>query len=51
LELAARWQRASDLMSQVPPSHSRYQEAKIRTKLYREYSKTAEKEAEKMGDW
>ena len=51
LELAARWQRASDLMSQVPPSHSRYQEAQIRTKLYREYSKAAEKEAEKMGDW
>ncbi len=50
LELAARWQRASDLMSQVPPSHSRYQEAQIRTKLYREYSKAAEKEAEKMGD-
>lgn len=49
LELAARWQRASDLMSEVSPSHSRYQEAQIRTKLYREYSKAAEKEAEKMG--
>jgi hypothetical protein len=48
LEIAAQWQRASDLMSQVPPSHSRYQEAQIRTKLYREYSKTAQQEAEKL---
>jgi hypothetical protein len=48
LELAARWQRASDLMSQVSPGHSRYQEAQIRTKLYREYSKAAQQEAEKM---
>jgi hypothetical protein len=50
LELAARWQRASDLMNQVPPSHGRYQESQIRAKLYRQYSKNAEKEAEKMGD-
>lgn len=49
LELAATWQRASDLMNQVLPSHRRYQEAQIRTKLYREYSKAAQKEAEKMG--
>ncbi|MGM3306692.1 hypothetical protein ACSQ6I_12085 [Anabaena sp. WFMT] len=48
LELAARWQRASDLMSQVPPNHTRYQEAQIRTKLYKKYSETAQKEAEKM---
>ena len=47
LDLAARWQRASDLMSKVPPSHSRYQEAQIRTKLYREYSEAAQKEADK----
>lgn len=47
LDLAARWQRASDLMSKVPPSHSRYQEAQIRTKLYREYSQAAQKEADK----
>ncbi|MBD2663806.1 hypothetical protein [Richelia sinica] len=47
LEIAARWQRASDLMGKVPPSHSRYQEALIRTKLYKEYSETAQKEAEK----
>lgn len=46
-ELAARWQRASDLMNQVPADHSRYQEAQIRTKLYKEYSEAAQKEAEK----
>ncbi|WP_353932851.1 hypothetical protein WJM97_09775 [Okeanomitos corallinicola TIOX110] len=47
LELAATWQRASDLMNKVPSSHPRHQEAQIRTKLYKEYSKTAEEEAEK----
>jgi hypothetical protein len=47
LDLAARWQRASELMSKVPPSHSRYQEAQIRTKLYRQYSEVAQKEADK----
>ncbi|PAX59744.1 hypothetical protein [Brunnivagina elsteri] len=46
LELAANWQRASDLMGKVPPSHSRYQEAQIRTKLYRQYSQAAQKKAE-----
>jgi hypothetical protein len=47
LELAANWQRASDLMGQVLPSHSRYQEAQIRTKLYKKYSEAAQKEAQK----
>ncbi|WP_192881621.1 hypothetical protein [Nostoc sp. CENA543] len=47
LELAAMWQRASDLMAAVPPDHSRYQEAKIRTQLYKKYSETAQKEAAK----
>jgi len=47
LELAAKWQRASDFMNKVPPTHSRYQEAQIRSKLYKEYSNTAQKEAEK----
>lgn len=47
LELAAQWQRASDLMSMVPPNHSRYEEAKIRTQLYKEYSEIAKQEAEK----
>ena len=48
LELAAKWQRASDLMSKVSSTHPRYQEAQIRTKLYQEYSKTAQKEADKL---
>jgi len=47
LELAATWQRASDLMSHVLPSHSRYQEAQIRTKLYKKFSEAAQKEAQK----
>ncbi|OKH31579.1 hypothetical protein NIES2101_41435 [Calothrix sp. HK-06] len=47
LEIAASWQRASDLMAKVAPSHSRYKEAQIRTKLYHQYSEAAQKEAEK----
>jgi hypothetical protein len=47
LELAAQWQRASDLMGMVPPDHSRYQEAKIRTQLYQKYSEVAQEEARK----
>ncbi|CEJ47924.1 Uncharacterized protein apha_03238 [Umezakia ovalisporum] len=45
LELAAQWQRAADLMSMVAPDHNRYQEAKIRTQLYRNYSETAQQQA------
>ncbi|MDF2388818.1 hypothetical protein JMG10_45820 [Nostoc ellipsosporum NOK] len=47
LELAARWQEASDLMGKVSPNHRRFQEAQIRTKLYRKYSEAAQKEADK----
>ncbi len=47
LEIAAKWQRASDLMSTVPKNHNRYQEAKIRTQLYKKYSEAAQKEAHK----
>lgn len=47
LELAANWQRASDLMGKVQPDYNRYQEAQIRAKLYRQYSEVAQKEAEK----
>jgi hypothetical protein len=47
LEIAANWQRASDLMSMVPPNHNRYEEAKIRTQLYKKFSETAQKEAQK----
>jgi hypothetical protein len=41
LDLAARWQRASDLMNSVPSNHTRYREAQIRTKLYKKYSDEA----------
>ncbi|MDZ8106805.1 MAG: hypothetical protein RM338_14465 [Nostoc sp. DedQUE12a] len=47
LEIAAKWQRASDLMSTVSKNHNRYQEAKIRTQLYKKYSEAAQKEAHK----
>ncbi|WP_414567043.1 hypothetical protein [Nostoc sp. CCY 9925] len=47
LEIAARWQRASDLMSTVSKNHNRYQEAQIRTQLYKKYSEAAQKEAYK----
>ncbi|MEA5506416.1 hypothetical protein VB735_25555 [Halotia wernerae UHCC 0503] len=47
LELAAKWQQASDLMANVPPNYNRYQEAKIRTQLYKKYSEAAQKEAAK----
>ncbi len=47
LDLAARWQRAAELMSAVPQNHSRYQEAQIRTRLYKKYSEAAQKEANK----
>jgi hypothetical protein len=47
LELAANWQRASDLMGKVQSDYSRYQEAQIRAKLYLQYSEAAQKEADK----
>jgi hypothetical protein len=50
LEIAASWQRASDLMSKVPSNHSRYKEAQIRTKLYRQYSSAAQRQADKSGE-
>lgn len=34
-------------MSQVSPQNIRYKEAQIRTKLYQQYSKAAQQEAEK----
>ncbi|MEO1374418.1 MAG: hypothetical protein AAFW70_08905 [Cyanobacteria bacterium J06635_10] len=45
LDLAAKWQRASDLMAEVPSSHSRFKDAQIRIKLYKKYSDLALKEA------
>lgn len=46
LDLAAKWQRAADLMSEVPQNHNRYQEAQIRTKLYKKYSEAAQRQAQ-----
>ena len=47
LELAAKWQRASDLMAEVPSSHSRFKDAQTRIKLYEKYSELALKQANK----
>ncbi len=47
LDLAAKWQRASDLMAEVPSSHSRFKDAQTRIKLYKKYSELALKEANK----
>lgn len=41
LDLASRWQRASDLMGQVPPDDSRYTLAQDRTTLYSQNSEMA----------
>ena len=47
LDLAAKWQRASDLMAEVPSNHSRFKEAQSRIKLYKKYSESALKQANK----
>lgn len=41
LDLAARWQRASDLMGQIPPGDGRYRTAQDRTQVYRQNSESA----------
>ena len=46
LEVATRWQRASDLMSQIPASDSRYVTAQDRVSQYRQNSETALKRAQ-----
>ncbi|WP_159788453.1 hypothetical protein [Sodalinema gerasimenkoae] len=48
LDLAAKWQRAADLMAQVPPDDSRYQTARDRTQLYRQNSQVAQQRAEQV---
>lgn len=45
LDLAAKWERASDLMSAVKPSDPRYKTAQDRVRLYRSNSETAQKQA------
>lgn len=47
LELAARWQQASDLMASVPSDDGRYQTAQNRAVAYRENSETALQQAQK----
>lgn len=50
LELAARWQQASDLMATVPTQDPRYAVAQDRTQLYRQNSELALQEAQKRRD-
>jgi hypothetical protein len=45
LDLAAKWQRASDLMGAVKPDDQRYKTAQDRMKLYRQNSEAAQKQA------
>lgn len=47
LEIAAQWQKASELMSTVPENHSSYKLAQDRTKLYKKYSQLAQKKGNK----
>lgn len=46
LDLAAKWQKASDLMAKVPPEDSRYSTAQARVKQYRENSEIALQQAQ-----
>jgi hypothetical protein len=47
LEVASRWQRASDLMGQIASSDPRYPTAQDRVQLYRQNSETALEQAQK----
>lgn len=47
LEIAATWQQASELMSQVTPENDRYATAQDRVRLYRRNSEAAQNQAEK----
>jgi cytoskeletal protein RodZ len=47
LALAAKWQQASDLMSQVPAQDKRYSIAQDRTTVYQRHSEAALQEAKK----
>ena len=46
LDLASRWQRASDLMSEIPSGSDRYEVAQDRVSTYRENSQAALQQAE-----
>jgi hypothetical protein len=45
LDVAAKWERASDFMSAVKPNDSRYKTAQNRMLLYRKNSEAAQKQA------
>jgi hypothetical protein len=45
LDVAAKWERASDLMNQVKPEDRRYKTAQNRMKFYRQNSEAAQKQA------
>ncbi len=47
LDVAAKWERASDLMKAVKPDDRRYKTAQDRVKLYRQNSEAAQKQAAK----
>jgi hypothetical protein len=47
LDVAAKWERASDLMRAVKPNDHRYKTARNRMKLYRKNSEAAQKQAAK----
>lgn len=46
LDLAAKWQRASDLMAKIPPEDARHETAQARVKQYRENSEIALQQAQ-----
>jgi len=50
LDLASRWQRASELMAQVPADDSRYATAQDRTQVYSQNSQAAQQKAEALRD-
>ncbi|MBE9129690.1 MULTISPECIES: hypothetical protein [unclassified Coleofasciculus] len=45
LDLAAQWEKASDLMGAIKPGHPRYETAKDRVLLYRQNSQLAQQQA------
>lgn len=48
LDIASRWQRASDLMKQIPAEDARYKVAQDRVQLYQQNSDTALQQAQKV---
>lgn len=48
LELAAKWQKAAELMAKVPPGDSRYQTAQDRSQQYARNSQETQFRAEKL---